>query len=69
MIDIRKPQVPTFSGCYGDDGYVHDAQCVVYDGPDTKYQNKEICFCYNEGILIPFTNSFIQLNIRRVIIL
>lgn len=68
MIDIRKPQVPTFSGCYGDDGYVHDAQCVVYDGPDTKYQNKEICFCYNEGILnSPPTHS--DLIIRSIIIL
>lgn len=50
MVDIRNPQEPTFAGCYSEDGYVHDAQCVVYSGPDTKYSNKEICFCYNEGI-------------------
>ncbi|MEX2627800.1 MAG: choice-of-anchor B family protein [Ilumatobacteraceae bacterium] len=24
--------------------YVHDAQCVVYDGPDTRYTGREICF-------------------------
>jgi choice-of-anchor B domain-containing protein len=24
--------------------YVHDAQCVVYDGPDTEHQGREICF-------------------------
>jgi hypothetical protein len=51
MVDIRNPKHPQFSGCYGDDGYVHDAQCVVYDGPDTHYTGKEICFCYNEDTL------------------
>ena len=24
--------------------YVHDAQCVVYDGPDERYHGREICF-------------------------
>jgi len=24
--------------------YVHDTQCVVYDGPDTRYTGREICF-------------------------
>jgi choice-of-anchor B domain-containing protein len=24
--------------------YVHDAQCVVYDGPDDRYTGREICF-------------------------
>lgn len=51
MVDIRNPASPQFSGCYADDGYVHDAQCVVYDGPDTQYNGKEICFCYNEDTL------------------
>jgi choice-of-anchor B domain-containing protein len=51
MINVRDPLDPQFSGCYGDDGYVHDAQCVVYHGPDTQYNNHEICFCYNEDTL------------------
>ena len=51
MIDVRDPTNPQFSGCFGDDGYVHDAQCVVYKGPDTKYNNREVCFCYNEDTL------------------
>lgn len=38
-------------GCFGQDGYVHDAQCVIYKGPDTSYQGREICFCYNENTL------------------
>jgi choice-of-anchor B domain-containing protein len=29
-------------------GYTHDTQCVVYDGPDTPYQGRELCFSANE---------------------
>lgn len=31
--------------------YTHDAQCVIYHGPDKRYQGKEICFAYNEDTL------------------
>jgi choice-of-anchor B domain-containing protein len=48
IIDIHVPASPTYAGCFGGDGYVHDTQCVVYDGPDPNYQGREICFCYNE---------------------
>ena len=51
IVDVRDPTNPTFSGCYGNDGYVHDAQCVVYSGPDSSYVGREICFCYNEDTL------------------
>jgi len=51
MVDIRDPVKPKFAGCYSDDGYVHDAQCVIYGGPDGHYRGKEICFCYNEDTL------------------
>jgi len=51
IVDISNPQSPKFAGCYADDGYVHDAQCVIYRGPDVKYQKKEICFCYDEDTL------------------
>jgi choice-of-anchor B domain-containing protein len=51
MINVRDPLNPQFSGCFGDDGYVHDAQCVVYDGPDEQFKGREICFCYNEDTL------------------
>ena len=33
---------------WSDDGYIHDAQCVVYAGPDAEHTGKEICFGYNE---------------------
>ncbi|MDX1548784.1 MAG: choice-of-anchor B family protein [Rhodothermales bacterium] len=51
MIDISVPTSPTFAGCYSGDGYTHDAQCVVYDGPDVAHQGKEICFNSNEDTL------------------
>jgi choice-of-anchor B domain-containing protein len=47
MVDIREPQNPTFAGCFDDDGYTHDAQCVVYRGPDTRYRGRELCFAAN----------------------
>jgi len=51
MINIQQPKFPSYAGCFPDDGYVHDTQCVVYDGPDPNYQGREICFCYNEDDL------------------
>uniref|UniRef100_A0A7S3LPK9 ShKT domain-containing protein n=1 Tax=Aplanochytrium stocchinoi TaxID=215587 RepID=A0A7S3LPK9_9STRA len=52
MLDIKTNRLrPTFVGCAESDGYTHDAQCVVYDGPDSRYTNDEICFAYNEDTL------------------
>lgn len=48
IVDINDPLNPTYAGCYSGDGYTHDAQCVTYDGPDTTYVGKELCFCSNE---------------------
>jgi len=43
------PENPSFVGCYSDEGYTHDVQCITYDGPDTRYTGKEICFACNES--------------------
>ena len=32
-------------------GYSHDAQCVIYRGPDEEHQGKEICLGSNETAL------------------
>ncbi len=48
IIDINDPLNPTFAGCFDDDGYSHDAQVVIYNGPDTDYTGQEICFGSNE---------------------
>lgn len=50
-IDLKDPSNPTSPGCAGQDGYVHDAQCVVYRGPDTRYYGRDICYGYNEDTL------------------
>ncbi|UNI17605.1 hypothetical protein JDV02_003937 [Purpureocillium takamizusanense] len=51
MIDVSNPRRPQDNGCVAQDGYVHDAQCVVYRGPQRDFQGREICYCYNEDSL------------------
>jgi len=51
IVDINEPANPQYAGCYSADGYTHDAQCVIYTGPDTDYTGHEICFGYNEDTL------------------
>lgn len=58
MIDIRDPRHPTFAGCFADTtmgnnrtGGTHDAECVTYAGPDTRYRGYEICFTASETAL------------------
>jgi len=48
MIDISTPASPVGVGCFSGDGYTHDAQCVIYNGPDTEHKGSEICFNSNE---------------------
>ena len=56
MVNIQDPLNPTFEGCFGGDrgagsggtGSTHDAQCLVYEGPDQEHQGQEICVAYNE---------------------
>lgn len=51
MIDVSNPRRPQDNGCVAQDGYVHDAQCVIYTGPQRAYRGHEICYCYNEDSL------------------
>lgn len=51
FFDLSDPSNPTRLGCNGEDGYVHDAQCLTYRGPDEKYQGRQICYGYNEDTL------------------
>lgn len=55
MVDISTPAAPEFVACFADPGtgragtgYVHDAQCVLYQGPDSDHTGREICFGLNE---------------------
>ncbi|MQA25169.1 MAG: choice-of-anchor B family protein [Micromonosporaceae bacterium] len=51
IVDIREPTGPSDAGCVSEDGYTHDTQCVVYQGPDEAYQGREICLNSNEDTL------------------
>ena len=51
VVDLANPELPEFVGCYDADGYTHDAECVIYSGPDTEFTGHEICFNYNEDTL------------------
>ena len=51
MINIQNPTNPTSAGCFSEDGYTHDAQCVNYIGPDPDHQGAEICFNSNTDTL------------------
>lgn len=59
IIDINDPLNPVFAGFHSDStagrnrtGYIHDTQCVNYDGPDSDYQNQELCFNSSETHLV-----------------
>ncbi|EUC35531.1 hypothetical protein COCCADRAFT_3211 [Bipolaris zeicola 26-R-13] len=51
FIDMTDPSNPTSPGCASGDGYVHDAECLVYRGPDTRYYGRDICYASNEDTL------------------
>ncbi|HEX7048055.1 MAG TPA: choice-of-anchor B family protein [Gammaproteobacteria bacterium] len=52
ILDLSDPMNPEFMGEANSDGYTHDVQCVVYNGPDSDVpSNSEICFASNEDTL------------------
>lgn len=52
FIDISDPVNPVEAGGYPADGYTHDAQIVIYDGPDSDYTGQEIMFASNENEVV-----------------
>eukprot|EP01059_Diplonema_ambulator_P032363 TRINITY_DN6315_c0_g1_i2.p1 TRINITY_DN6315_c0_g1~~TRINITY_DN6315_c0_g1_i2.p1 ORF type:complete len:460 (+),score=149.33 TRINITY_DN6315_c0_g1_i2:48-1427(+) len=52
ILDITDPTHPRFMGGWDEQGYTHDAQCVIYRGPHKKYQGREICFLYSIDALV-----------------
>ncbi|KAK3985435.1 hypothetical protein QBC44DRAFT_299254 [Cladorrhinum sp. PSN332] len=65
FFDLTDPSNPKTLGGTGADGYVHDAQCLVYRGPDRKYLGKDICYGYDEDALTIFDVSDKQ-NIKII---
>ncbi|MCH8121572.1 MAG: choice-of-anchor B family protein [Bacteroidetes bacterium] len=52
MVSLANPEVPQFAGCFAAGGYTHDAQCVVYRGPDVDHQGSEICMGANASQIV-----------------
>jgi choice-of-anchor B domain-containing protein len=57
VADLRADPVrPRFVGCYskntdGAVAYIHDTQCVIYRGPDSRFAGRELCFASNVNAL------------------
>ncbi len=59
ILDVSDPLNPEAVGIHADylvgyeqTGYVHDTQCVNYEGPDSDYVGSEICFNASETHLV-----------------
>ncbi|MCG8373262.1 MAG: choice-of-anchor B family protein [Balneolales bacterium] len=64
IVDISSPLSPQFAGCYIDHttenqsavnagtAYIHDTQCVNYNGSDSEHTGKEVCFSSAEGSVV-----------------
>lgn len=52
FIDIQDPLNPSAAGGYGDNGYSHDAQVVLYNGPDVDHAGSEIFIGANENSMV-----------------
>jgi choice-of-anchor B domain-containing protein len=63
-VSLADPLAPAFAGCFSDaaedvapqitPGYTHDAQCVVYRGPDADHAGRELCLAANEDAVTVF---------------
>ena len=47
FVNIQNPINPIGEGGYSNSGYSHDAQIVIYNGPDLDYQGREILISSN----------------------
>lgn len=59
FINIQDPMNPIAAGGYAGSGYTHDAQVILYDGPDADYTGREIFFGSNETqvVIVDVTNK------------
>ncbi len=59
FVDISDPVNPVNLGNYNNEGVTHDAQAVIYKGPDSRYLNKEIFIGSNENkvVILDVTNK------------
>lgn len=69
IVDVGDPLAPSFAGCFSEVGYIHDAQCVVYDGPDAEHAGKELCLIANGSLgsisIVDVTNKGTPVELAR----
>lgn len=68
FVDLSDPANPVSAGGYSTDGYTHDAQIVIYNGPDTEHQGKEIMIASNENeiVVLDVSNKAAVVRLSRV---
>jgi choice-of-anchor B domain-containing protein len=70
-VDVRDPKNPELAGCFSDVGYIHDAQCVVYAGPDTEHAGKEICVAFDGSLgsvsVVDMTDKAAPVELSRTV--
>ena len=68
FINIQDPLNPVFEGSHTADGYSHDAQVVIYNGPDTDYIGREILFGSNQNyvVIVDVTDKANPQNISTI---
>ena len=52
FVDISNPLSPVAAGGYSGSGYTHDAQVMIYNGPDSDYTGREIYVGSNEDKVV-----------------
>ncbi|WP_412063583.1 choice-of-anchor B family protein [Rubrivirga sp. IMCC45206] len=67
MVDVSTPLAPTPAGCFSADGYTHDAQCLIYSGPDADHTGRAICVASNEDTvtIVDVTDPSAPVQIAR----
>lgn len=68
FINIQDPKNPVSEGGWGTDNYSHDAQVVMYNGPDTDHTGKEILIGSNENevVIVDITDKSNPKNISKI---
>ena len=55
FVNIQNPTSPILEGGFSDTGYCHDAQAVIYNGPDSDHVGKKLLLEVMHSTLILLT--------------
>lgn len=68
FVNIQNPTAPVAAGGYADDAYSHDAQVIIYNGPDSDHTGKEILIGSNENevVIVDVTDKSNPTNISTI---